>query len=226
MILLILFLPVSVYLIWVGGISRHSRPAVIGGSWDFIALLFAGSGLIFVGFPAVITSVHESWRRYWLTGDGVMPLASLEGSRWFWIFVWMAYFFMVLILSFILIYRRRCWTCFYNVEAGVFDSILVNALEQSGFSYKKFGDLYVLVNPINGIEERMEIEVFPFFNHAAIYFNNPAGTFSRGMVESISQSLIQIQTPHHWGGLALMFLGFFMLFLTVIGQLATSLIAR
>lgn len=119
MILLILFLPVAIYLIWVGGISRHSRPSIVGGSWDFVALMFAGSGLVLVGLPAVITSIYETWRRYWLTGEGPIPYSSLEGSRWFWLFIWLVYFVMTLSISAILIYRKRSWTCFYNVDPEV-----------------------------------------------------------------------------------------------------------
>ena len=226
MILLILFLPVAIYLIWVGGISRQSRPSVVGGSWDFVALMFAGSGLVLAGLPAVITSIYETWRRYWLTGEGPIPFASLEGSRWFWIAVWIAYFVMVLVLAFILIYRRRCWTCFYNVDPQTFDSAIADALNQSGFQYRKFGNLYILLNPENGVEEIMEVEAFSFLRHGTIFFNKPEGLLSKHLVSLISQSLIYTSTPHHWGGLLLMFLGFFVLFLTVIGQLATAILAR
>jgi len=225
-ILLILFLPVAIYLIWVGGISRQSRPSIVGGSWDFVALMFAGSGLVLVGLPAVITSIYETWRRYWLTGEGPIPFASLEGSRWFWLFIWMAYFVMVLILSFILIYRRGCWTYFYNVDPLAFDSAIAHALEQSGFQYRKFGNLYILHNPDDGVEEIMEVEAFTFFRHGSIFFNKPKGILSRHLRSLISESLIYTSTPHHWGGLVLMFLGFFVLFLTVIGQLATAIFTR
>lgn len=188
--------------------------------------MFAGSGLILAGLPAVITSIYETWRRYWLTGDGPIPFASLEGSRWFWIFIWMAYFVMVLILGFILIYRRRCWTCFYNVDSRAFESAVTEALQQSGYQYRKFGNLYILHNPENGVEEIMEVEVFSFLRHGAVFFNKPESMLSKHLLSLISQPLIYSSTPHHWGGLILMFLGFFVLFLTVIGQLAAAILAR
>lgn len=226
MILLILFLPVSIYLIWVGGISRQSRPSIVGGAWDFVALMFAGSGLILAGLPAVITSIYETWRRYWLTGEGPIPFASLEGSRWFWISIWLLYFVMVLSLAAIFIYRRRCWTCYYNVESGAFDSAVAEALEQSGYQHRKFGNLYILHNAEDGSEEKMEVEVFPFLNHGTVYFNKPESLLSKHLISLISQELINTSTPHHWGGLLLMFLGFFVMFLTVIGQLATAILSR
>jgi len=225
-ILLILFLPVAIYLIWVGGISRHSRPSIVGGSWDFVALMFAGSGLVLVGLPAVITSIYETWRRYWLTGEGPIPYSSLEGSRWFWLFIWLVYFVITLSISAILIYRKRSWTCFYNVDPEVFDSAIVGALEQSGCQYRKFGNLYILHNPHDDTEEKMEVEVFPFLKHGTICFNKPEGLLSKQLIALISEPLIYAKTPHHWGGLLLMFLGFFVLFLTVIGQLATAILAR
>ncbi len=226
MILLILFLPVAIYLIWVGGISRQSRPSIVGGSWDFVSLMFAGSGFVLAGLPAVITSIYETWRRYWLTGEGPIPFASLEGSRWFWIAIWMMYFVMVICLSAIFIYRRRCWTCFYNVESAAFESAVADALAQSGFQYRKFGNLYILHNAEEGAEERMEVEVFSFLSHGTIFFNKPESLLSKHLLSLISQELINTYTPHHWGGLLLMFLGFFVMFFTVIGQLATAILAR
>jgi hypothetical protein len=133
---------------------------------------------------------------------------------------------MVICLSAIFIYRKRCWTCFYNVESEAFESAVANALAQSGFQYRKFGNLYILHNEEEGAEERMEVEVFSFLRHGTIFFNKPESLLSKQLISLISQQLINTNTPHHWGGLLLMFLGFFVMFLTVIGQLATAILAR
>ena len=125
MILLILFLPVAIYLIWVGGISRHSRPSIVGGSWDFVALMFAGSGLVLVGLPAVITSIYETWRRYWLTGEGPIPYSSLEGSRWFWLFIWLVYF---VIINFDLMSSNSISVPFSKLSANSNSSVNVSDL--------------------------------------------------------------------------------------------------
>jgi hypothetical protein len=99
-------------------------------------------------------------------------------------------------------------------------------LAQSGFQYRKFGDLYILHNAEVGAEERMEVEVFSFLRHGTIFFNKPESLLSKHLLSLISQELVNTYTPHHWGGLLLMFLGFFVMFLTVIGQLAAAILAR
>lgn len=224
MILLILFLPVAIYLIWVGGISRQSRPVIVNGSWDFVALVFAASGLILVGIPAVITSLNDTWRRYWLTGEGVIPLASLEGSRWFWISIWFFYFVMVVILVSIFIYRRRCFTCFYNIDSNDFNQAINDAIADSRCDIRKFGNFYLLNDETVASKETMEVEVFPLLRNGSIFFNQPEGLVSRQINDSVSNSVQQMFTKDHWGGLILIFLGFFILFVTVIGQIATAIL--
>lgn len=226
MILLILFLPVAIYLIWVGGISRQSRPVTVHGSWDFVALVFAASGLILVGIPAVITSLNDTWRRYWLTGEGIIPLASLEGSGWFWISIWFFYFVMVVALVSIFIYRRRCYTCFYNIDTCDLNQAIMVAVADSGCTHRKIGNFYIFNEESNAVKETMEVEVFPFLRHGALFFNQPEGLASRQVKYLVSNSVKQMFTQDHWSGLILMFLGFFILFITVIGQFATAILLR
>ena len=74
------FVPLAVYLLVLGHINRRPRPVLVSGAVDFIGLLFAGSGFLLFGGPAVLSSVNERWRLFWLLGDA----GSLTGLDHAW----------------------------------------------------------------------------------------------------------------------------------------------
>lgn len=224
MILLILFLPISVYLIWVGSINRQSRPVFVEGVWDFVALMFASSGLVLFGVPAVITSLNETWRRYWLTGEGPLPFATLEGSRVFWVFLWGLYLVLVIAVFWILLSRRKNWYCVYNVDLDQLDVAATRALETTGFQVRRIGHFFLLKDPNSMLEETVELDLFRPLSHASLYFSNPNGIACRQVILSLGENLSGSPAPEHWAGLALIFAGSFLLFLTIISQLMFALV--
>jgi len=225
-IVLILFLPVAVYLIWVGSINRQSKPLIVEGTWDFAAMLFAASGLIFFGIPSIISSLNETWRRYWLTGEGPMPFASLEGSRTFWIFLWLFYLVMVVVLAAVLLKRRRNMYVIYNVDPGLVEHSLTKALDIPGMQINRVGNFFTLKDSQYQTEETLEVEVFrPMFN-VSFHFSNPTGILCRRVMVSVKENLAEALTPEHRGGLILIFCGCFILFLTIISQFMVAFFNR
>lgn len=224
MILLILFLPVAVYLIWVGSINRQAKPVFVEGVWDFVALMFASSGLVLFGIPSIITSLNETWRRYWLTGDGPLPFATLDGSRNFWIFIWLLYLVLVIVVFWILLLRRRNWFCIYNVNLEQLEQFTVSALDATGFQVQRIGKYFLLRNPQTLGEETLELEFFKPLSHASLHFSNPRGVLCRRVIQVLMEKLSDCVVAEHWAGLALIFAGSFVLFLTVISQMVFALI--
>ncbi|MSR31369.1 MAG: hypothetical protein EXR99_07680 [Gemmataceae bacterium] len=226
MILIILFMPVAVYLIWVGSISRREAPYLVPGAWDSVALLFAGSGLGLVGGPVLLTSLHDTWRRYWMTGEGPLPYASLEGSRWFWIGIWGLYLVGMAGFAAALIYRRRAWTCIYNIESATLKAIIDQVLQQSGKPYRQLGNLFLIQIGNPAVEESMEVETFAFLRHGALHWRKPESLLRREIEAGVFERVEETRTLDHWGGILLILCGSVFLFLAVLGQLAMAFYLR
>src|SRR5437016_2779703 len=85
LIFVVFLLPLAVYLLLLGHINRQPRPVVVSGTWDFIGVLFAGSGFLLFGGPAILTSLGESWRMFWLLGETNVTRDSLAAQWSFWV---------------------------------------------------------------------------------------------------------------------------------------------
>jgi hypothetical protein len=137
-ILLVFFLPVAFYLLALGWINRRRRPVLVAGTWDLIGLLFAASGFLLFGGPAVLSSLHERWRSFWLLGE------AGAGTLWeFWILLWVLYFVAVVGGVALLFWRQRRLTCVYNVEPTLVERALLEACARLGLEPARSGNLYL-----------------------------------------------------------------------------------
>lgn len=143
MIFLACFFPVAIYLLVLGSINRRRNPLLISGVWDFIGLLFAASGFLLLGGPAILSSLNERWRNYWLLGKTGSPAANPDGAWPFWVFLSFLYFVIVVGGSAYLLWRQRSLTSIYNVEPGVVQRCLESVFEQLRLSPVRSGNLYL-----------------------------------------------------------------------------------
>jgi hypothetical protein len=144
LIFLAFIVPLAVYCLVLSFINGKRQPVVVSGPWDFAGVLFAVSGILLVGGPAILTGFYEHWRLFWLLGE--TPYLHEIGKSWsFWSSVWLVYFAMVAGGSTWMLWRRRSLTSIYNVEPAVFVDVLTQLLDRLGMEWRRHGPNRLLV---------------------------------------------------------------------------------
>ncbi len=143
LILLAFLLPFSVYLLVLGIVNRRPHPVLVPGTWDFAGILFAASGFLLVGGPAVLSSGSERWRMFWLFGSAEGLPASPSTAADTRALLAGIYFLVVVAAAAYLLYRRRELTAVYNVEPEPFAKALAESFAVLGLNPIRSGDLYV-----------------------------------------------------------------------------------
>jgi hypothetical protein len=157
-VLFIAFLvPVSLYLLFLGWVNRQPRAFVLSGVWDAIALLFACSGFIVFGGPAILSAEHERWRSFWLFGKE-STAEMLDFARNLWMVAGLAYFLVIFFGCVIILSRRRRLTCIYNVEPQVVETVLVDTCHRLGFDPIRTGNLFVFGLPLTEGQKRPALQ--------------------------------------------------------------------
>src|SRR5215210_6898917 len=95
LIFVVFLLPLGLYLLLLGQLNRQPRPVFLSGTLDFVGILFAASGFLLFGGPAVLTSLNESWRQFWLLGENTISRDGLLAQWQFWVFLSLLYFTVV-----------------------------------------------------------------------------------------------------------------------------------
>jgi hypothetical protein len=142
LILVACFLPLALYLTLLGLLNRRRHPVMVSGVWDFVGILFAASGFLLFGGPAVLSGLHERWRYFWLFGEGA-PRAGGPGGWQFWVFLSALYFAVVVAGCAAVFVRQRRLTSIYNVESAVVERSLAEACAQLGLDPLRSGNLYL-----------------------------------------------------------------------------------
>lgn len=143
MIFLLFCVPLAVYLLALGWVNRQPRPVVVSGTWDFVGLLFAASGFLLFGGPAVLSAGYDRWRYYWLFGEGGNPADSLEALRHGWVLFALLYFGVVVAVSAVILARRRRATCICNADLATVERALAETCARLGLTPVRSGNLYV-----------------------------------------------------------------------------------
>src|SRR5438552_1264056 len=118
-------LPLAVYLLALGWINRQPRPILVSGTWDFVGLLFAASGFLLFGGPAVLSALNERWRLLWLLGETGGVSDGLDRARDLWVLLAVLYFGAVVAGCAWVFLKRRQLTCIYNVEPAIAETALM-----------------------------------------------------------------------------------------------------
>jgi hypothetical protein len=143
LIFLVFFLPLAFYLLVLGRINRRRAPVMVSGTWDFIGILFAASGFLLFGGPAIMSSLYERWRFFWLFGQGGRNAASSLGPWPFWVFLSLLYFVAVVAGAAYQFVRQRQLTCLYNTDLATVERALAAACDRLGLAPVRSGHLYV-----------------------------------------------------------------------------------
>ncbi len=145
MILLAFFLPVAIYLLVLGGINRRRYPLMVSGVWDFIGILFAASGFLLVGGPAILSilsSGSERSRLFWLLGKAGSGQSS-DGGWQAWVFLSVIYFAGVVAGAGWVLWRQRHLTSIYNADPGLVERCLDKIFARLGIQPVRSGSLYL-----------------------------------------------------------------------------------
>jgi hypothetical protein len=140
-IFVVFLLPLGLYLLVIGHLNRQPRPVFVSGPMDFVGVLFAASGFLTFGGPAILTALNESWRSFWLLGE-VGGRESLLAQWRFWVFLFVLYFVVVVGTSAYVFRRRRGLTSVYNVDPKALEAALAEVCQQHGLSPIRAGRTY------------------------------------------------------------------------------------
>jgi hypothetical protein len=143
LIVLAFILPLAVYLLVLGFLHRRRHPLLVSGVWDCVGLLFAASGFLLFGGPAILSGLNERWRMFWLFMRPGASARGPEGGWQFWVFLSALYFVVVVAGCAALLRRRRRITAVYNADARVVERALGQACEHLGLSPVRSGDVYL-----------------------------------------------------------------------------------
>ncbi len=134
LIFLAFVVPLAIYSLILAHLNRSRHPIMVSGSWDFVGILFAASGFLLLGGPAILTGLHEQWRLSWLLGQ-TRFLNGLGDSWYFWVGLWALYFVAVVAGAAYLVWSRRKQTSIYNIELPAFEDALSQALDRCGYDW-------------------------------------------------------------------------------------------
>lgn len=229
--------PLAVYFLILGLINRRRRPMLVPGPWDFGGLLFAASGFLLFGGPAILVALRERWQ---ITSI----LSPRRAAQWpgidafnFWVMLSVLYFAVVVGGSAILLWRRRMQLAIYNIHPGVLDEALAQALDRLGLPWSRSGQqVYIglATNPrvqkasiegeagrsqaatvdLIGYPARLEVDPSPLLCHVTLLFHQMNGPLRQEIESELSQVLNQVETHGNQVGLWFLALSFLLLCLT------------
>ena len=205
MILVAFLLPLSLYFLALSWVNRRPQPVVVAGTWDFVGLLFAASGFLLVGGPAMLSSVSDRWRTAWLLGEFGSISEGLDGFREVWMLFAVAYFLVVVVGSWIVLARRRRLTCVYNVEPADVETALGDACRRLGLKPVRSGDLYLFgfggdppVFPRPGEPNAiLEVESSPALKHVSLRWEPHDSPLRAALEADLRERLGRAAAPDH-----------------------------
>lgn len=213
MIFLAFFFPLAVHLLLLGLINRHRHPLIVSGVWDGIGLLFGVSGFLLLAGPAVLSTLSERWRLFWLLGSGDLSLASAEGGWPLWMFLASLYFLSIVGGAALYLWRQRCFTAIYNTNAVTIERTVNDICKEMGINPMRCGNVIVFGSLADEAEQRamLEVDSFPLMHHVTLRWE-PADAPLRRLVETelghrLSQMLADDSVLGGW----LLTLGFLLL---------------
>jgi hypothetical protein len=220
LLLLAVLFPVAVYLAVLGWINRRPRGVLVSGPWDFVGVLFAASGFLLLGGPALLSSLTQTdtWRNFWVLGKftGRIPLEQrLALGR---VVLFGGYFLLVVSLAAFLLWRRRRLTSIYNVDPSLVENVLGQTFERWRVPFVQTGNLLVIdpgvvmVTPTDPPEgdgprtasrpvalvdrvTRLEIEASLGMCHVTLWWDPPGSLLRREVEGQLRLALAEHEAP-------------------------------
>jgi hypothetical protein len=142
-----LLFPFAVYCLILSVLNRRRHPVLVPGTWDFIGVLFATSGVLLIGCPYALNSFFgEPWQvSWWYPQHERLDRVGLD-SESSWVVLSLLYFLILLGAVAWVLWRRRSVTTVYNVAPEALEATLVQEIENLGLTWSRLGNrLYLRV---------------------------------------------------------------------------------
>jgi len=143
LIVLAFFFPLAIYLLVLGFLNRHRHPVLISGVSDGMGLIFGVSGFLLFAGPAILSTLSERWRLFWLLGKGDISAAVAEGTWPMWTFLAFFYFLLIVGGSVWYLWRQRSHTAIYNTNADAIERTVIEICKERGINPMRSGDLFL-----------------------------------------------------------------------------------
>jgi hypothetical protein len=157
LLLLAVLFPIAVYLGVLGWINRRPRGLLVSGPWDFAGILFAASGFLLLGGPALLSSLTQTdaWRNFWVMAKR-SPNDNLHESLIFGrVVLFGVYFVIVVGVSALLLRRRRRLTAIYNVDPALVETVLGETFERWQLPFVQTGNVLLIDPNLGGLSSRL-----------------------------------------------------------------------
>jgi hypothetical protein len=238
LILLAFLIPVGIYCLVLSVIHRGHHPVMVSGPWDFVGVLFAASGILLLGGPAILAGLYEHWRLSWLLGQ-TRYLQSV-GENWsFWISLWLLYFGVVLGGSAFILWRRRGLISIYNVEPAAFAEVLIQVLDRLRLEWRRNGPYRLVIRfrqfPVESAQGgstsacpwvELALEAFPAMHHVTLHWLGQDDATRLEVESELAKTLPRMRTRPNLVGicflclaLVLLFAGFFVFMVLFVTRL-------
>ena len=143
--------PLVFYFIWLSIVTRRSRPTIIAGTWDFVALLTGLSGFILCG-GGLLLALLQSNVRFFFRGNFEALRDAWAKEHLAWVLFVLVYLFFIVGGSFLTLQSRRRSLVVYNVEPEEFEAVLTEVFEHIGRPIERRGNLWVGSVPLCEVE--------------------------------------------------------------------------
>lgn len=210
---LIFPLPLAIHCLILNMLNRRSHPVVIAGTWDFAEVLFAVSGFLFFGGPAILAGFNQRYRDYLLYG-GLRPMPKItDAISHLWIALWVGYYVIVLAFAAYMLWRRRRATSIYNIEADAFHESLAGVLDRLKLEWvRNGGTVFInapgnpeLVDRPNNLDAKRDmrrrlviaLDVFPAMRHVSMYWPDDAGALRSEIEDRMARAFAEVRTRNN-----------------------------
>jgi hypothetical protein len=240
LIFLAFIVPVAIYLFVLAVVNRSKHPVMVSGTWDFAGVLFAASGFLLVGGPAILSGLHEQWRLSWVLSQ--TQLLNPLGENWyFWISLWGIYLAAVVGGAALLVRRRRNQTSIYNIEPAVLERVLLQVFDRLGLegrrgesrrivlcqreavlSEQKSGRRVLAEEP--GCLGGLDVEWFPAMRHMTLHWLGMSDRLRQEMESELAMTLAEIETLPNPVSTWFLSLGIGLFMLVFVGLSVTAIV--
>jgi len=124
-------LPLTFYFIGLAYLNSRTRPTRFNGAWDFVGVLFALSGFLFLGGPILLSALDSTWRMLWMKGGLREFHEAWQPARIGWMSIWGGYFFLIVGGASLILWRRSRLTAIYQVEPHLIAETLQECIEMT-----------------------------------------------------------------------------------------------
>jgi hypothetical protein len=222
-LLLIFLVPIALYCLVLAVINRSARPLLLSGVADLLGLLFALSGFLFVVGPHILRGMFEqAMDRVPLDLDSSVFDKALAALGQWWVFLWSAYYVLILIGIGLLSWARASKTVIYNIDLATFEREFRQALDRLGLVGRRseYGRTYVLSDaaavqagdpateprlmraPAPGKRHaELRFEYFPALCHLTLHWQSGRGEVRETVEAELAQSFRQLRlrdNPASW----------------------------